>query len=978
MLHGQEQEPLDYALKVSIDVQSSKVEGVASIRLRAGEKILLQKGPLRIRDVHLNGKSVKIREQDGAIPITALRPDVLRIRYEGIFRPHGATIGQEPLEYASVIDEQGISLTGIWYPKVISPRLCRYQLTATLPRGFEAVSEADVIQERIREGKGVFTFRFPYPLDEITLVASDQYKVATDRFGGVDILAYFFQADAELAQTYIEQTKRYLKLYGDMLGPYPYKRFSIVENILPTGYSMPTFTLLGQEVVRLPFIPQTSLGHEVLHQWFGNLVYIDYAKGNWAEGLTTYLADHLFEEQKNAGAAYRKALLIDYQSYVHEGNEFPLADFRGRTDYASKAIGYGKAAMVFHMLKKSLGNDIFLKSLRYFIGAHRHQRASWEDLQEAFEKGSGKDLAWFFKQWVHEKGLPDLSPEDSHSIPKYGAWETSAMLVQWERPYILDVPMTLTWNGGKKAETCHVEEKRTRLSVDTGPMPEKISVDREYDVARRLSRQEFPPVIARLLGSEKTLLVPSQTGAGIYREVIDAFLQRGVLLKDAASLTDADLASASLILMGVDNPIARQLFGVVKADGGSSISVRENPFNPSHVAAIVHGSSQEEVTLAFDKMFHYGRYSHAAFEHGRNISKGVNDTESGITREVIALPQLDQSTRDTLAKIIAQVATKKIVYVGESHDRFSDHLVELEVIKALHRQGRTIAIGMEMFQRPAQQALDDYIAGKIDERQFLKGSRYFAGWGFDYNLYRPILEYARAEGIPVVALNTEQEIVSKVFHSGLNSLFPEEKAKIPARLDLSDKAYEERLRKVFKEHEAWREERFDFFYQAQVVWDETMAESVSDFLKTHPAYQMVVLAGSGHLAYGSGIPGRVARTTRFQSTIILNGPDIEKDAADYVLSPQAVTYTPAPKLMVFLTEESGKVMIKSFPEGSISEKAGMKAGDVIRSIDDVPIRSIDDGKIELLFHKKGDTINVGVLRKEPSGEEKGLEFQLIL
>jgi len=296
----------------------------------------------------------------------------------------------------------------------------------------------------------------------------------------------------------------------------------------------------------------------------------------------------------------------------------------------------------------------------------------------------------------------------------------------------------------------------------------------------------------------------------------------------------------------------------------------------------------------------------------------------------------------------------------------------------LHRQGRTIAIGMEMFQRPAQQALDDYIAGKIDERQFLKGSRYFAGWGFDYNLYRPILEYARAEGIPVVALNTEQEIVSKVFHSGLNSLFPEEKAKIPARLDLSDKAYEERLRKVFKEHEAWREERFDFFYQAQVVWDETMAESVSDFLKTHPAYQMVVLAGSGHLAYGSGIPGRVARTTRFQSTIILNGPDIEKDAADYVLSPQAVTYTPAPKLMVFLTEESGKVMIKSFPEGSISEKAGMKAGDVIRSIDDVPIRSIDDGKIELLFHKKGDTINVGVLRKEPSGEEKGLEFQLIL
>ena len=97
-----------------------------------------------------------------------------------------------------------------------------------------------------------------------------------------------------------------------------------------------------------------------------------------------------------------------------------------------------------------------------------------------------------------------------------------------------------------------------------------------------------------------------------------------------------------------------------------------------------------------------------------------------------------------------------------------------------------------------------------------------------------------------------------------------------------------------------------------------------------------------------------------------------------MLSPQAVTYTPAPKLMVFLTEESGKVVIQSFPEGSISEKAGMKAGDVIRSIDDVPIRSIDDGKIELLFHKTGDKINVRVLRRQPSGDEKEMEFELVL
>ena len=99
---------------------------------------------------------------------------------------------------------------------------------------------------------------------------------------------------------------------------------------------------------------------------------------------------------------------------------------------------------------------------------------------------------------------------------------------------------------------------------------------------------------------------------------------------------------------------------------------------------------------------------------------------------------------------------------------------------------------------------------QIDERRFLKESQYFKGWGFDYNLYRPILNFARAEGIPVVALNVEHGIVSKVFHSGLASLSPDEKAKIPAQLDFSDKVYEERLRKVFQEHKTEKEERFDY------------------------------------------------------------------------------------------------------------------------------------------------------------------------
>ena len=188
----------------------------------------------------------------------------------------------------------------------------------------------------------------------------------------------------------------------------------------------------------------------------------------------------------------------------------------------------------------------------------------------------------------------------------------------------------------------------------------------------------------------------------------------------------------------------------------------------------------------------------------------------------------------TLPAVIERVADRKIVYVGEIHDRFSHHMMELEIIKDLHRKGKKLAIGMEMFQRPFQKVIDEYIEGKIDERAFLKGTEYFKRWGFDYNLYRPILLFARSEKIPVVALNQRQEIVDKVFRGGLDSLSEDEKKSVPSRMDFSDEVYHKRLTKVFHAHKGFDTDNLDFFYQAQIVWDETMSEINRSVLETPP------------------------------------------------------------------------------------------------------------------------------------------------
>ena len=335
------------------------------------------------------------------------------------------------------------------------------------------------------------------------------------------------------------------------------------------------------------------------------------------------------------------------------------------------------------------------------------------------------------------------------------------------------------------------------------------------------------------------------------------------------------------------------------------------------------------------------------------------------------------SALKTLPELLEKVADKKVIYVGETHDRFAHHLMQLEIIKELHQRGKKVAIGMEMFQRPFQKGIDDYIAGRSDERGFLRSTEYFQRWRFDYNHYRPILQFARTAKIPVIALNALREITDRISQGGLEALSADEKKGVSAQLDFSDEAYRERLKKIFDEHKEFGTRNFELFYQVQVVWDETMAESIDAFLKGNPDSQMVVLAGSGHLAFGSGIPQRAWRRNGHAYAVILNDGPAERGAAAFVLFPGAVPFEGSPKLMVFLRDEKSRVIIESFSEGSVSEKAGLQKGDIILSIDETPVQCFEDVRLEMVFKTKGDPVQVKIQRKSSSGEEKEMVFTVI-
>jgi aminopeptidase N len=468
-------DPPFYRLKVSFDLERNLIKGLSTITLT--EDTAISVGALKIISVRLNNEPLKYEIKNGHLKGPK---GTLQIAYEGIFA-EGDGVDPDVIS-RGVISEEGISLTGIWYPLIEG--LSIYELTASLPEGFSAVSEADVITVRGME----YSFHFPHPLTGINLAAG-RYTELKESFNTTDIYVYFFPEDFHLAKTYLEYTKRYLKLYEDLIGPYPYRRFSVVENILETGYSMPTFTLLGRRVISLPFIVETSLGHEVLHQWFGNFVYGDLEKGNWLEAITTYLADHLYEEQKGRGWEYRKKVLIDYQSYVNPTNETALEDFTRRRDPATRAIGYGKGAMVFHMLRNVLGEDIFYDSLRGFIEEKKFEPASWADLREAFERASGRDLEGFFTQWLTRKGVASFEIKDPRVTFVKAVPTVSFSVVQPAEPYSFTLPVKIITDGGEVIKLLDIKREEEFFEIPVKGTPLEMVFDEGYDLLRGLSKE---------------------------------------------------------------------------------------------------------------------------------------------------------------------------------------------------------------------------------------------------------------------------------------------------------------------------------------------------------------------------------------------------------------------------------------------------------------------------------------------------------
>jgi uncharacterized iron-regulated protein len=353
----------------------------------------------------------------------------------------------------------------------------------------------------------------------------------------------------------------------------------------------------------------------------------------------------------------------------------------------------------------------------------------------------------------------------------------------------------------------------------------------------------------------------------------------------------------------------------------------------------------------------------------------------GSAQDPASFQAVDLNATLSPERLAAQLASKRVVFVGETHDRYDHHLNQLEIIRSLHKLDPSLAIGVEYLEQRFQSQVDDYIAGRITEEEFLRRTEYYQEWGYDYRLYAPVFRFAREQRISVRALNVPTALASAVSKAGTSGLTAEQHASLPVEIEPADEDYRSRLRQAFEAHGAAKPQAFDHFVEAQLVWDESMAANAAAYLNANPGRRMVILAGSGHLAFGSGIPKRLERRTHATYAIVLNGSgdgDAGPNMADYLLFSRKKELPPAGALGVSLEDKNGECRIRLVSPGGAGQKAGLMRGDVLVEIDGRAVKRISDVRLALWDREPGKRVAVSVRRKRRAGGVTTRNFEVEL
>lgn len=648
---------LHHDMAIRIEVASRRIEASDTVTIQSNSEkpfYFTLHPDAYIHSLTHAEKAVPYQFEKGVIQISrgAFRQQgdlQVTIKYTVVFHddiPKESVYSEDPsYGVTGVISKEGLLLMddSRWYPNVPGS-ISTYRIQVNAPQGMEVVTAGTHKERKVDGSRLIFVWEMDQPVRGVSL-SGGPYMVKEDRAGQIPLFLYCFKNSEQLVSPYFSAVKRYIALYQHLFGPYPFSKFAVVENFFPTGYGFPSYTLLGSQVMRLPFIVDTSLGHEVAHSWWGNGVLVDYAKGNWSEGLTTYVADHLYKEKASLEEAreYRARILRNYVTLVSSREDFPLREFIGRNSPASRAVGYGKVAMLFHMARRLMGDDGFWQSLQEVYRNRLFQEASWDDFAGAFAARSREDFHAFFKQWVDRPGAPSLRLEGMQTVRVGEKWRITGSLVQEKPFYQLRIPMRLETEEGDIHASIHSNARETIFFLEAGSRPKRLLVDPEVHVFRRLHPEEMPPDINTLKGSDSLAVVMASGSGemldGAARILLAALGRKGIPVFKEKEIMPAQLEGKDLLLFGLpqSEPLlptlpesvtaARDHFSLdgkeYRAPNDGVFLIMGSATDRSRSVGLFLAFSEESASALARKISHYGSYSALVIQEGNVTVKKV-------------------------------------------------------------------------------------------------------------------------------------------------------------------------------------------------------------------------------------------------------------------------------------------------------------------------------------------------------------------
>lgn len=561
-------------------------------------------------------------------------PETLTLSYSGIL--HDPSFDPE-----DPVDSSGFFYSGesFFYPQSGEPfPSVTFEMQVSLPESWQAVSQGEKHSDHLSETRRTVSWKSSRPTEEIYLIGNEFHLYETDH-NGLSLYAYLLQKEGGLAGRYLRTAKTYIDFYSRLIGPYPYEKFALIENSRQTGYGMPSFTLMGSRIIRFPFILHSSYPHEILHNWWGNGVFPNLNEGNWSEGLTAYLADHLLLELKGKGARYRFQEMMKFSNYVNDENDFPLSEFGYRDSMSSQAIGYAKLLMVFHMLRTEIGDENFLKGLKGFYATYKYRYAGYEDMQKNFEDVSGLNLKGFFKQWVKRKGAPEIRLKQATYVSSGGRYDLKLTVEQADPAFKLKLPVAIWTENSKVAKIHNLELVADKQDFDLQLNDEPVAVrlDPNNDVFRRLGAEEAPVSLSQTYGAQTvTALLPKEEELD-YQKFAQSVAKRIITGHE-------NPPDGGLWVFGRSHPLGKifiehlKKLGVEITEMGVRIQEKLFPWRDHSFVFTLARTDQHKGTMTWviagntesipgliRKLPHYGKYGYLVFEGSApdNRDKGI-------------------------------------------------------------------------------------------------------------------------------------------------------------------------------------------------------------------------------------------------------------------------------------------------------------------------------------------------------------------